>query len=131
VGKDVVFSEGRYQPGTTEGKQLLAHELTHVVQQNSVMNGVQSKLVVGDIRDSYEREAEQVAAAIAPGKPLYTSSQVTTGLASVLRRVVAGPCKDEPAAHILLFSGCQNPAVREAQRKLNQLHKNEIDAGRP
>jgi hypothetical protein len=34
-GKHVVFAEGRYQPGSNSGKQLLAHELAHVVQQNS------------------------------------------------------------------------------------------------
>jgi hypothetical protein len=34
VGRDVVFGAGRYAPGTTEGDRLLAHELTHVVQQS-------------------------------------------------------------------------------------------------
>jgi hypothetical protein len=34
-GKDIYFNEGRYDPETISGKQLLAHELTHVVQQNS------------------------------------------------------------------------------------------------
>jgi len=33
-GRDIYFGEGRYRPETTEGKRLLAHELTHVVQQN-------------------------------------------------------------------------------------------------
>lgn len=33
VGSDVVFAPGRYSPQTTEGRHLLAHELTHVVQQ--------------------------------------------------------------------------------------------------
>ena len=33
VGKDVVFGAGEWSPGTTSGKRLLAHELTHVVQQ--------------------------------------------------------------------------------------------------
>ncbi|MFL5589414.1 MAG: DUF4157 domain-containing protein [Ktedonobacteraceae bacterium] len=33
VGSDVVFGEGQYKPGTSEGQRLLAHELTHVVQQ--------------------------------------------------------------------------------------------------
>lgn len=33
VGRDVVFGEGEYSPGTREGNRLLAHELTHVVQQ--------------------------------------------------------------------------------------------------
>lgn len=33
VGRDVVFATGEYAPGTPEGRRLLAHELTHVVQQ--------------------------------------------------------------------------------------------------
>ena len=34
VGRDVVFGAGQYAPGTRAGQQLLAHELTHVVQQS-------------------------------------------------------------------------------------------------
>ncbi|HLG54766.1 MAG TPA: DUF4157 domain-containing protein [Vicinamibacterales bacterium] len=34
VGGDVVFAAGRYAPHTGEGRRLLAHELTHVVQQD-------------------------------------------------------------------------------------------------
>jgi hypothetical protein len=33
VGSDIVFGRGHYAPGTSAGKRLLAHELTHVVQQ--------------------------------------------------------------------------------------------------
>jgi len=33
VGSDIVFGAGRYAPGTRDGDRLLAHELTHVVQQ--------------------------------------------------------------------------------------------------
>lgn len=33
LGTDVVFRSGAYRPGTEGGKRLLAHELTHVVQQ--------------------------------------------------------------------------------------------------
>lgn len=32
-GKDIVFQNGEYQPNTRQGKELLAHELTHVEQQ--------------------------------------------------------------------------------------------------
>ncbi|PXX60810.1 uncharacterized protein DUF4157 [Nocardia tenerifensis] len=32
-GSDIAFRDGRYQPGTSAGDQLLAHELAHVVQQ--------------------------------------------------------------------------------------------------
>lgn len=34
VGHDVVFRAGEYTPGTPEGQRLIAHELTHVVQQS-------------------------------------------------------------------------------------------------
>ena len=34
LGRDVVFGAGQYAPGMSEGRRLLAHELTHVVQQS-------------------------------------------------------------------------------------------------
>jgi hypothetical protein len=34
LGQDVVFGAGRFAPGTGTGRRLLAHELTHVVQQD-------------------------------------------------------------------------------------------------
>jgi hypothetical protein len=34
TGQDIFFSGGEYDPGSSGGKELLAHELTHVVQQN-------------------------------------------------------------------------------------------------
>jgi len=38
IGRDVFFNTGRYEPTSTGRKRLLAHELTHVVQQNTVMS---------------------------------------------------------------------------------------------
>ncbi|MEP7317145.1 MAG: DUF4157 domain-containing protein [Panacibacter sp.] len=48
VGNDVYFNEGKYQPHTEDGKKLLAHELTHVVQQRpSIQNKIiQCKLAI-------------------------------------------------------------------------------------
>ncbi|BAZ29773.1 hypothetical protein NIES4074_22200 [Cylindrospermum sp. NIES-4074] len=34
TGQDVFFRQGEYNPGSRGGQELLAHELTHVVQQN-------------------------------------------------------------------------------------------------
>ncbi len=34
TGPDVFFRQGEYNPGSKSGQELLAHELTHVVQQN-------------------------------------------------------------------------------------------------
>jgi Domain of unknown function (DUF4157) len=39
TGQDMFFRQGAYQPGSRGGQELIAHELTHVVQQNGeVMN---------------------------------------------------------------------------------------------
>ena len=34
-GSDVYFNSGKYDTGSSEGQKLLAHELTHVVQQGA------------------------------------------------------------------------------------------------
>ncbi|HFD39748.1 MAG TPA: DUF4157 domain-containing protein [Anaerolineae bacterium] len=34
LGRDIAFAAGQYQPQSSAGRQLLAHELTHVVQQS-------------------------------------------------------------------------------------------------
>lgn len=39
VGHDVAFAAGQYSPETDEGQRLLAHELTHVIQQNGSSQG--------------------------------------------------------------------------------------------
>ena len=36
LGRHIVFAEGRYAPTTSEGQHLLAHELTHTIQQGAV-----------------------------------------------------------------------------------------------
>jgi hypothetical protein len=36
TGQDIFFKQGEYAPGSAEGQRLLAHELTHVVQQRQV-----------------------------------------------------------------------------------------------
>ncbi|HEX3302726.1 MAG TPA: DUF4157 domain-containing protein, partial [Thermomicrobiales bacterium] len=41
VGNHLVFGEAQFSPGTPSGQRLLAHELTHVVQQNASAAGVQ------------------------------------------------------------------------------------------
>ena len=49
-GSDIYFNQGKYQPGSQPGEQLLAHELTHTIQQgasqkNSELTpGIQEKL---------------------------------------------------------------------------------------
>jgi hypothetical protein len=65
TGTDVYFGAGEYRPGTSAGRQLLAHELTHVVQQRGAPTS--GPLTVSEPGDSLEREAEATAREIAGG----------------------------------------------------------------
>jgi hypothetical protein len=40
VGSDIVFGSNRYAPNTDSGRHLLAHELTHVLQQRQIESAV-------------------------------------------------------------------------------------------
>ena len=68
-GRDIYFGAGRYQPEAPDGKELLAHELTHTVQQANDSQGVQGKLRVSQPGDPDERQADEVADAVAAGRP--------------------------------------------------------------
>jgi peptidoglycan/xylan/chitin deacetylase (PgdA/CDA1 family) len=65
VGHHVVFAAEPHAPGTSEGIRLLAHELTHVVQQDQATAAGPGPLRVGRIDDPAETEAERNAAAVA------------------------------------------------------------------
>src|SRR5207253_2492166 len=87
VGGDIVLGEGQSGPETSEGQQLLAHELTHVVQQTGT-GGHPSvpepgSLEVAPARGSAEREAGAVAQGLAPG-------HVSTGAQPAVQRSVLG-----------------------------------------
>src|SRR6266516_5474528 len=64
VGRDVVFGSNQYRPEMTAGKRLLAHELTHVVQQSGIPFSTGTAMKVGAPGDSYEREADLHASSI-------------------------------------------------------------------
>jgi hypothetical protein len=63
TGQDIFFRDGAYSPESRGGKELLAHELTHVVQQGG-SGHIQSKLAVGDANSPYEHEANHVASLV-------------------------------------------------------------------
>lgn len=76
VGSDVVFQRDLYDPASESGKHMLAHELTHVVQQrNGPVDGTHAGggVKVSDPSDRFEREAvanaDRVMSTPAPGGP--------------------------------------------------------------
>jgi Domain of unknown function (DUF4157) len=61
VGHKIVFGHGLYVPSTATGRRLIAHELTHVVQQRGARVPSSGGLQIGSATDRSEHEAEQAA----------------------------------------------------------------------
>ncbi|HKG22702.1 MAG TPA: DUF4157 domain-containing protein, partial [Blastocatellia bacterium] len=70
VGHDIVFGAGRYAPGTHQGRLLIAHELTHVIQQRAASATVQRKVNVDDfdVEEFDPRTLDLYLAKVANGK---------------------------------------------------------------
>ncbi len=73
VGEEIAFAPGQYRPESREGARLLAHELTHVVQQRRG-----GPAPVRDRAAPSEREAERAAQAVETGAPFPALTQGTS-----------------------------------------------------
>lgn len=127
VGRDIYFNSGNYRPDTPAGRRLLAHELTHVVQQR------------GDAR------------ATSPGTPTHTRPTISAVPAGVMRRLRLtgtagarskvktimdaglGPALEaviDPGGNVTVrFSGAQGPPTPENQEFTTRLQAILNDAG--
>ena len=83
VGSNVVFQRDQYDPSSQDGKVMLAHELTHVVQQRTgPVDGTSAPggINVSDPSDRFEREAsanaERVMSGPAPAAPAQAPASI-------------------------------------------------------
>jgi hypothetical protein len=75
-GSNIVFNEGQYNPNSKEGKRLLAHELTHVVQQGKSSSIVQ--------RDPKPEEKKKPACPTFPASGVKVIGPAAADLATIL-----------------------------------------------
>jgi hypothetical protein len=125
VGPDLVFGAGRYAPGSAEGRRLLAHELTHVVQQTGggarAVAPADSACTVRPADDGFEREADRMAdAVVRPGHPAAVPSVMPAS-------AHAGALQRQPAAADGAAPAPQDKALRPLaqfpQKALAQWHR--------
>jgi hypothetical protein len=83
VRNDIIFGSGRYSPDSSAGKHLIAHELTHVVQQD---DSRQMAFEIGDPNTPEEFAAEVNADTMLRGAEKPSSSLGSTN-AKVARTV--------------------------------------------
>ena len=127
TGKDVFFRSGDYQPGTTEGQKLLAHEMTHVAQQSE---GAPAPAARDTSTPTSTRAVGKAPTAATGGKGTSVARQEDTDV-RVARQPVevkggAGPATPPPAtpapplmtsAQATLFSLTVITKIEEAQRE--------------
>ena len=112
-GRDIVFARGRYEPQSAPGQRLLAHELTHVVQQRSGL------AAAGPVDEgSAEQEAEHNAARLHTAQPLH-AVQRAPALARQAQAAVQAPLG--PPGCTLDQHRAIEPAVLSAQARLQRV----------
>ena len=82
--QDIHFGAGQYDPKSTEGERLIAHEVAHTVQARGGGVGAQCKLEVSTPGDSHEVEADRAADAMVVGERASVSA---SGASPVSRKV--------------------------------------------
>ncbi|MGB8217852.1 MAG: DUF4157 domain-containing protein [Candidatus Methanoperedens sp.] len=103
VGQNVVFGANQFAPGSTEGRRLLAHELTHVIQQG----GADSTLIPeDDSGDSTMQTVETLAQRASPEISRHITPTLSPGL--MLQRAPCPCCTDSIA--VSNITQIDNPA---------------------
>ena len=72
TGQDIFFSAGSYNPRSSEGQQLIAHEVVHTMQQaNGAVAGAPTAdgVSISDPADSFEQEADRIAQQVMTSTP--------------------------------------------------------------
>jgi hypothetical protein len=104
AGHNMVFGKDQYAPETEEGRRLLAHELTHIVQQAT------TKSSLGILSETAgEREAVESSARVTAGQSVQVQGQTRSG---VIQRQDKNPL-DEKAKKII-------EAAKDASKGIDQ-----------
>jgi hypothetical protein len=78
IGQHLVFNSGQYRPRSESGRRLLAHELTHVIQQRDTASGDDRRTV--DNRAAFEAEANANASSFLQGRHAHVRLRAPTGV---------------------------------------------------
>jgi len=122
-GSHIAFGEGQYNPGTSEGKRLLAHELTHVAQAKRGLHRASTSTGGMPFAEEHEAEAEAVEQSVAQAggshdsttatRPVASTSHATPRIAAVPPSTIKERVHDmmaEAARHQMLRNGSQRRA---------------------
>ena len=129
VGHDVVFNEGRYSPGTQEGRQLIAHELTHVVQQNATKALQRNKVPEGVIHEKSMQFLEDSLRQFYEALPRKVRIELKADGVIAIAMVSQRNTGQDPRL-VYAVAGIPNgPDIRKAAEKLNLVYVGDTEQG--
>jgi len=120
VGSDIVFQRGAYDPGSPGGQTLLAHELTHVIQQrNGPVDGTPTAggVSVSDPSDRFEREAAANAETVMSRPAPAAVQTAATGAAGVVQRAATEDEEEVQASHDPSLPPLQRQETEESEEE--------------
>jgi hypothetical protein len=96
-GSDIYFGEGKYNPESRQGKHLLAHELTHVVQQGNAPVSPKIQKENSSATTTSAQEEQQTTTSSATTTSAQAEQQTTTssGGNHELSRLIARLIRDQ------------------------------------
>ncbi len=124
-GHDIFFRAGKYDPASSSGQELLAHELTHVVQQSSGAVGTHQRMTVSPPDDAYEQAADAVARQVMTAAPYWNQSCPSTPVSEVQREEVSQEDEEPLQTKVDLGMSLQREDVPEEEEQL----QTKIDPG--
>jgi hypothetical protein len=131
VGSDIVFAAGRYSPQTDAGRRLLAHELTHVVQQRMASSPDRGQLAIGDADAPEEQAADQAARSLFETTPGSVPSRIGSLYRPLVQRqclsgsVCANPIHGAPGQFVAQSESAQEGAQQARARQATE-HPEEV-----
>jgi hypothetical protein len=121
TGLDIFFRRGAYEPDSSGGRELIAHELSHVAQQSTGrVRGDGSGMTVRSAGDAFEREADELAQQEGPPTESLGRGQGTSVMAmlrsfptrfAAIQRVTATEPDIEPEFREKIWEGAFSSAV--------------------
>jgi hypothetical protein len=118
LGSDIFFQRGAYDPASSGGRGLIAHELIHVVQQSTGrVGGSGSGITVRPAGDAFEQEADALARLVATAGPGAAARACAEGLRRQgVRAERAHPVAARRETRPLVIQRTREQIVRYARR---------------
>jgi hypothetical protein len=121
VGQNIVFGLGHYAPDRISGKKLLAHELTHVVQQmSSSTPSLRMSQNIDPIDSPLEKEADVMADLTMASSARFTGLIPSRSKAGILQRQAAtGADSSLGGRSQTNFADCDSSLMEDLMEKHN------------